>query len=138
MFGQVRERVSKLEVDRRQAHHARARDVRDLHPRRLEREDARLRAVGVGGEVDQNVEIVGGDPLGGPALGLMSDHLEAVRKAPVAFGPFVCDRGQRVEEKLEAIAVVMLKRRPHHLAHDMVAQITGQITDADAAGPPLL
>ncbi len=68
-LGHVGEAVGELEVDRGQSDRARARHVRDLHARRLEREDAGLRALRVRRKVDEDVEIVVGDALRGGALG---------------------------------------------------------------------
>ena len=47
VFREVGKAVGQLVVDRGQAHRAAAGDVRDLHARRLAREDSRTRALGV-------------------------------------------------------------------------------------------
>ena len=108
--------------------------MRDLHACRLECKDAGFRVEGVGRQVDENIEIIGGDALCRFACRHLRDHLEMIAKPAEALGPRVARRRQRIKENLEAIAVVTLHRRPHHFAHHVVAQVAGKIADANAAG----
>ena len=73
-------------------------------------------------------------PLRRGALRKIGDHVEVVRDAPESLGPFVTAAGQRIEEELEARAVVMPDRLPHHLAHHVVAQIGRQVADPQPPG----
>ena len=50
--------------------------------------------------------------------------------------PFVVGFRQRIEVQLEARPVVMLDRRPHHLAHHVIAQVARQVADAHAPRAP--
>ena len=43
-----------------------------------------------------------------------------------------CD--ERIEAELEARTVVMADRLPHHLAHHVIAQVGGEVTDAQPSG----
>src|SRR5450755_5000982 len=53
-----------------------------------------------------------------------------ISKLAVALGPVVVFRIQRVKIYLEPVPVVMPDRRPHHLAHELIAQVARQVADA--------
>ena len=129
--------VRQLEVDCDEAHDAGAGDVGDENPRGLQRQDPRLRALGVRRQVDENVQIVGDDPLRRGALVEARDDLVVVAEAAKARGPLVLAVGKRIEAELETGAVRVLEGRPHHLAHHVVAQVGRQVADAQPAGPAL-
>ncbi len=134
VLGHVRERVGELEVHGGEADGARARDVRDLHARGLARENPRPRAARVRRQVDEDVEVVLGDPLRGLRVVERGDHVEALAGGGEALGPVVALARRRIEVELEAIAVVMRDHLPHHLAHHVIAQVRGQVADAQRPG----
>src|SRR5437660_8007915 len=104
--------------------------MRDLYACGFERQDAGLCSTGVGAEVNQHIQVSGRDGKRRIALRHVDDLLEAIRKPTVALGPFIAYPGQRIEIKLETVTVVVPQRLPHHLAHDMVAQIRREVSDA--------
>ena len=62
---------------------------------------------------------------------------ERRRHRLVALGPRVARRRHRVEvRRRSARGRGALERLPHHLAHDVVAQVRRQVADADAPGLP--
>ena len=87
------------------------------------------------GQVDEQVEIVGRDPRRRLALGESGEYLEALARRDEPLGPVVAHARQRIEAHVEAPAVVMAHRLPHHLAHHVVAEIRGQVADAQLARP---
>lgn len=108
--------------------------MRDLHARGLEREDPRARQPRMRLQVDEDVEVIGLDLARGRAIGQRGEVAESGGDAFEALGPRVAARSDRVEVHVEALAVVPADRFPHHLAHDVVAQVGGEVADAQASG----
>src|SRR5262249_40653837 len=76
VLGQISKGIRQLEVDGRQADHAGTRDVSDLHPCRLEREDAGLRSERVSPEVYEDVDLVRSNAFGRFLFGKVGDDFE--------------------------------------------------------------
>ena len=73
-----------------------------------------------------------------PALGVDVGEGVIVRydeKAREVVGLTLIGVGKRIEEKFEARLVVVFERCPGHLAHDVIAQVSRKISDADAPVP---
>ena len=68
---------------------ARACDVRDQNARRFQRQDAGSCALRVRRQVDEEIEIVAGDPQRGFAFARIRERDEAVRDSREAVGPIV-------------------------------------------------
>ena len=111
--------------------------MRDLHTCRLQREDARLGTARIGRKIHQDVEIGQRDALRCLQLRQFSDNVEVIAQIAIPLCDCVRLVRQRKEKQLEAAAIVMAHGLPHHLAHDMVTQVTGEITDADTPGSSL-
>ncbi len=103
--------------------------MRDLHTRLLARKHTRPRALRVRRQVDEHVEIVFRDAVGGVRIGTCGNRREPVEDRLVALCPFVFGIDRRIAENLEGVAVVMAQRVPHHLAHHVVTEIAGKVAD---------
>ena len=117
--------VGELEVDGGQADHAGARHMRDLHARRLEREDAGLRAFRMRRKVDEDVEIVLRDAHRGLALVSATRGPRSGRRCRESARSTRRFPRQRIEEELEA-----------RLGRDGRPPARSSCPSRDCGGPP--
>ena len=90
---------------------------------------ARAAVVGVAHQIDQQVDLVGPDPIGQLLVGVASHHAEVLHallhRAGVGIGNIVDGIG----EHLKAFAVVVAKQAMDQGAHGVVAEIGGEVAD---------
>ena len=84
----------------------------------------------MGRQIDQQIDVVGGNSLGSLPFRKMRERDEMVGEIAESRRPVIVHRAKVVEKELEARAVMMLHRLPDHLAHHVITQIRREIADA--------
>ncbi len=110
-------------------------EVLDDHGRGLVHEDAGARAARMRHQVDEDVEPIVGDALGGGevvAIGKPDEGARPLAKR-VRDRVLVRNAADRICERLESRPVVPAHDFEHDPAHNVVAEVGGQITDPQRA-----
>src|SRR5205085_10099204 len=90
-------------------------------------------------EVDEDIELVVGDRLGGASRVETIEGHEARAMAPERAGYRVLDltRAERIAVHRHALGVVARENLEHQTAHDMIAKVGGEVANAKWSPPAL-
>ncbi|HEX7055358.1 MAG TPA: hypothetical protein VF211_15655 [Burkholderiales bacterium] len=132
----VRVPVADPVVDERRAAGVGIAEVHHLERRRPRGERPQAAALGVAGEVDQDVDAVAADLLRERAVRQVVHRLEAIGVPPDRLGDVVAAAQVRVADDLEARLVVLRDEVAHEVADRVAAQVGRQVGEAQPAGAP--
>lgn len=106
-FWRVEEWVAQSEVHRIQARGAAIAKISRLHRRGLAGEESEPIAIGMQGEVDEDIDPVIFDNLSRLRVRHSQDVSETARVCADALGESVCAGGVRIAEGLETVGIVL-------------------------------
>jgi hypothetical protein len=118
-------------IHRAQPGRIRIADVRELHRRGLAREHEHPRAVGVTGEIDQDVHTMAADEVGKLGVIQRGDVVPTVHaRADRRRHRVPAARHAAVAEDLEPLAVAVVEQRRQEFRDRMIAKVGRDVADA--------
>ena len=130
IFRHVGIMVGQLVINRIQTYTTVSAKMGNQHPCRFVGEDQCIGIGGVVAQVDQYVEVIFGDHLGGLPRGQRVQINEFITDRDKLRGECICLARQGIQIQLKLAAIMARQHFDHKLAHHMYAKIRRQIANA--------